>query len=277
MRLTSRVSARIAVLAAFLLLVVGAGVGFGASITPPPKSPPSPTQPPPSTSPSPIPTAQPGPPGGKRGKPGRPGAPRAHVLLGPNSIVSCTTDGTLPAGDDNSSPAVPISFPIDFYGTTYSSLYVNNNGNLTFTSALGTFTPFDLASTSTPIIAPYFADVDTRSNGEQNGGTVSYGTTTFDGHAAFCATWSGVGYFQQHQDKLDSFQVLLVQRDDRGTGEFDIVFDYDQVQWETGDASGGTDGLGGTSATVGYSAGVPRRSSSCRARASRARSSTRAA
>ena len=175
------------------------------------------------------------------------------MALGPNSIASCTTDGTLPADDDNSTGLVPISFPIDFYGSTYSSLYVNNNGNLTFTGPLGTYTPFDLASTSTPIIAPYFADVDTRSGG----GTVSYGTTTFDGHAAFCATWSGVGYFGQHQNKLNSFQVLLVQRDDRGTGEFDIVFNYDQVQWETGDASGGTNGLGGTSATVGYSAGVP--------------------
>jgi hypothetical protein len=33
------------------------------------------------------------------------------------------------------------------------------------------------------------------------------------------------------------------------------MFNYDQVQWETGDANGGVDGLGGTSAAVGFSNG----------------------
>jgi hypothetical protein len=32
---------------------------------------------------------------------------------------------------------------------------------------------------------------------------------------------------------------------------------FDQIQWETGDASGGTGGLGGTSARMGYSNGTP--------------------
>ncbi len=39
------------------------------------------------------------------------------------------------------------------------------------------------------------------------------GSTTFQGHAAFCATWNGVGYFGSHTDKLNTFQVLIVQRD----------------------------------------------------------------
>jgi hypothetical protein len=40
-----------------------------------------------------------------------------------------------------------------------------------------------------------------------------------------------------------------------GTGDFDIYFNYGSIQWETGGASGGTDGLGGTSAAVGYALG----------------------
>src|SRR5581483_5669804 len=39
-------------------------------------------------------------------------------------------------------------------------------------------------------------------------------------------------------------------------GNFDIEFNYDQIQWETGGASGGSGGLGGTSAAVGYSNGL---------------------
>jgi hypothetical protein len=57
-------------------------------------------------------------------------------------------------------------------------------------------------------------------------------------------------------DKLNSFQVILVDRSDTGAGNFDIEFNYDQIQWETGDASGGTGGLGGSSAAVGYSNGT---------------------
>jgi Ca2+-binding RTX toxin-like protein len=38
-------------------------------------------------------------------------------------------------------------------------------------------------------------------------------------------------------------------------GDFRIVFNYDRIQWETGDASGGSNGFGGSSARVGYSNG----------------------
>src|SRR4051794_25827405 len=69
---------------------------------------------------------------------------------------------TLPANDDGSTGAVNIGFTLNFFGTNYSNLYVNNNGNVTFDEALSTFTPFDLLSTSRPIIAAFFGDVDTR-------------------------------------------------------------------------------------------------------------------
>ena len=66
-------------------------------------------------------------------------------------------------------------------------------------------------------------------------------------------------------------------RGDQGLGDFDIVMNYGHVQWETGDASGGSGGFGGTPAAVGYSAGTGderQRSSSCRARSRTAPSST---
>jgi hypothetical protein len=71
--------------------------------------------------------------------------------------------------------------------------------------------------------------------------------------------WPLVGYYNQHTDKLNSFQLLLMDRSAQtGTaGDFDIEFNYNRIQWESGDASGGggTGGLGGTSARVGFSNG----------------------
>jgi len=166
-------------------------------------------------------------------------------------LSGCTNE-TFAANDDGSTAQVALPFSMNFFGTTYNALYVNNNGNVTFETPLGTYTPFGLVGTETVIIAPFFADVDTRGPGS---GLTQYGATTFGGRPAFCVNWVNVGYFNSRVDKLNSFQLLLVERTDQGVGDFDIIFNYNQVQWETGGASGGTDGLGGTSATVGYSNG----------------------
>jgi hypothetical protein len=53
---------------------------------------------------------------------------------------------TLPP-DDESSAEVPIGFPVNFFGQTYTTLFVNNNGTVTFGASLRTFTPFGLAMT----------------------------------------------------------------------------------------------------------------------------------
>jgi Nidogen-like len=128
-----------------------------------------------------------------------------------------------------------------------------SNGNVTFNSTLGTFTPFGITGASIPIIAPFFADVDTRGAGSQ---PVTYGTGVVDGRNAFGVNWANVGYFPSATDKLNNFQLVLVDRSDIGSGNFDIEFNYDQVQWETGGASGGVNGLGGNSARVGFSNGT---------------------
>lgn len=166
---------------------------------------------------------------------------------------------TAPSGCTNPSSGgtcvgslVPVGFTGNFYGLNFSGVYINTNGNVTLDSPLSTFTPFGLLSTSREIIAPFFADVDTRNT---TSGVVQFGTGTFDGHNAFGVDWVNVGYYSSHADKTNSFQMLLVDRSDTGAGNFDIVFNYDSILWETGDASGGVGGLGGSSARVGFSNG----------------------
>ena len=189
--------------------------------------------------------------------PARAEGPNAITTVPSATSLDSCRDTTLPRNDDGSAPVVALPFTIDFFGNHFSNVYVNNNGNLTFTSALSTYTPFGLSSARTPIIAPFFADVDTRGVGS---GLVTYagrsfGIGTFAGRPAFCANWVNVGYYSAHTDKLNSFQAILVDRSDIGTGDFDIVFNYDKVQWETGDASGGSGGLGGSPVRMGFSNG----------------------
>jgi hypothetical protein len=176
----------------------------------------------------------------------------AAASSGPIVDAAGCTANVLGANDDGSTDSVTLPFGLDFFGTSYSSLYVNNNGNVTFNEPLGEYTPYELTASVPPIIAPFFADVDTRGAGS---GLMTYGATTFQGHSAFCVNWLDVGYYGSHTDKLDSFQLLLVNRADSAAGDFDIVFNYGQLDWETGDASGGSGGLGGTSAGAGYSNG----------------------
>ena len=113
---------------------------------------------------------------------------------------------------------------------------MNNNGNVTFGGPLGDYTPFDLTSTQSVIIAAFFADVDTTGAAS---GVVTYGTGVVNGRPAFGVNYVNVGYYFSKTDKLNSFQLVLISRSDIGQGNFDIEFNYDKIQWETGEASGG--------------------------------------
>jgi len=168
------------------------------------------------------------------------------------NLPGCNSS-VLPANDDDSAGPITLPFPINYFGTTYSQTFVNNNGNITFGGELSTFTPFNLNTTNIPIIAPFFADVDTNGTGS---GLTSFGNVTVDGRRALCVNWVNVGYFFAAVDKLNSFQLILIERSDTGPGNFDIEFNYNSIQWETGSASGGTDGLGGNSARAGYANGT---------------------
>lgn len=165
---------------------------------------------------------------------------------------------TLARNDDGSTGLVDIGFTANFFGTDFTSLFVNNNGNLTLDAPLSVFTPFDLISTGRVIVAPYFADVDTR----QAGDPVRYGAGVVGGRPAFGASWRNVDCFSSSPSRTvrNFFQVILVERSDISAGDFDIEFNYDQIQWETGQASGGSfECQGGASARVGFSnaTGIP--------------------
>ncbi len=169
----------------------------------------------------------------------------AVAATGANALAihdaSLYTTNTLAANDDGSTGLVGLGFSALINGTNYTQTYVNNNGNLTFTGPLSGYTPTGITSSSNPIIAAFWADVDTRGAGS---GLTQYGTATADGRATFGVNWIDVGYYGSHTDKLNSFQLILTDRADTGIGNFDIQYNYDKVLWD------------GTPVAVGYTVGT---------------------
>ncbi|MFT6397054.1 MAG: cysteine-rich repeat protein, partial [Bradymonadia bacterium] len=171
-------------------------------------------------------------------------------------------DDVMDRNDDGSLGPIDITSifgaaGLNFFGTSYTELYLNTNGNMSFGGSLSTFTPFAFPG-ATPMIAPYFADVDTRilrgTADEQN--RVFYHLDTASSPARFIATWYDVDYFSGGRAPgSNTFQAILTVRNDRAAGDFDVEFRYDTINWTTGDASEGVGGFGGTVARVGFDAG----------------------
>lgn len=155
--------------------------------------------------------------------------------------------------DDGYSGPITFNFahPLQLFGGTYTQFWANNNGNISFNGGISAYTPTGPQGQSVPIISPFFADVDTRA--------AASGLMYLQQNVAnqTIVTWDNVGYYNAHADKLDSFQLVV-----RGpdyvvpAGEGQIGFFWNTMGWETGDASGGSGGFGGTPAAIGFGDGL---------------------
>lgn len=80
--------------------------------------------------------------------------------------------------DDMSTSAIAIPFSFNFFGVMYDSIYINNSGNISFGVGYVTFTADSFTSSQCAMIAPFWADVDTR---DMASGLVYYKVTNEDG------------------------------------------------------------------------------------------------
>jgi gliding motility-associated-like protein len=151
--------------------------------------------------------------------------------------------------DDWSTNSITLPFNFCLYGTSYNQVYINNNGNVSIGAPYSVFSAVPFPSSSYIMIAPFWGDVDTRGVGS---GYVHYKLTS----TALIVQWDSVGYYGMHTDLLNTFQLILTDGNDPiiQTGN-NISFCYGDMQWTTGDASGGSGGFGGTPATVGVNKG----------------------
>ena len=173
-----------------------------------------------------------------------------------NPLDESTYDGWTLAtirSDDGSSQAYTIPFTFTFFGHNYlginKTLFINNNGNLSFDNPYFVFTPEGFPLFGVPMIAPFWSDVDTRL---ANGGYVwmkQFGNV-------LAVTWDQVGYYEFGVDKKNTFQVLISDRLDPSLGMGNnVCFCYGAMEWATGDIGTGVDGFGGDPATVGVNNG----------------------
>lgn len=160
-----------------------------------------------------------------------------------SSYINAFPSGT----DDGSTSLLSIPFNFCLYGTNYTSLYINNNGNVSFGTSYFTFSSSPFPDSNFVMVAPFWSDVDTRGTG-----SVLYKITP----TAVFVNWIAVGYYDQKTDKVNTFQLIITNGSDPilSIGN-NIAFCYGDMQWTTGDASQGVNGFGGTPATVGVNQG----------------------
>jgi Ca2+-binding RTX toxin-like protein len=127
-----------------------------------------------------------------------------------------------------------------------TSLFVATDGFITFGAAPAPGLPSALNALTTPFIAAFMADIDTRLDGEG----LESGPIWVDIDAArdvVSITWQDVGFFRRNAEATNTFQIQLF---DRGAQGMDVVMRYQSIGWTSGDLQGGWGGAGGTPATI---------------------------
>ena len=92
-----------------------------------------------------------------------------QVVAGDAALdTAAAVAGTVLTLADDDTREIPLGFPFNFYGNTYASVFVNSDGNLTFTGGDLAITPRDLSRflTGVPRIAPFFDDLNPAEGGQ---------------------------------------------------------------------------------------------------------------
>ncbi|TRY90287.1 hypothetical protein DNTS_034162 [Danionella cerebrum] len=141
-----------------------------------------------------------------------------------------------PVSDDGSSPPIILQQPLQYFGNAYDQIFVNNNGQITFTEPMYSYSP--ILKSKTDVIAPIWTDLDNR-----RGGTISYRVesssaalakvtdlvneyfpgATFIATSAFVATWDSVPYYDA--EGAVTVQVILAYNAHRTF----ILFNYGEI------------------------------------------------
>ena len=163
--------------------------------------------------------------------------------------------------DDVSTTAIDLrpamgAAGLNFFGTTFQSLWINNNGSVTFGDRMTSFTPTAITgNTGNPVITPFWTDIDTRSTaglavtsgGNSTGSNLVWWDLDAD-TKTFTVTWDDVGTFSQINSPLSAFQLSL--RQVNAAGDFDITMRYEDINYASPNG-----GLSTTYARAGFSAG----------------------
>ncbi len=139
---------------------------------------------------------------------------------------------------------------ITLSGVNYraNALFVSLDGFLTFGAGTVGLPSDPATQLSTPFIAAFLADIDTRLDGEgaESGPVWVDIDPVLD---VVTITWQNVGFYRRNADLTNTFQIQLF---DQGAQGIDVVLRYQSIEWTAGDLQGGWGGNGGTPAYIGY-------------------------
>ncbi|MDQ8020769.1 MAG: PEP-CTERM sorting domain-containing protein [Moraxellaceae bacterium] len=165
-----------------------------------------------------------------------------NVVVTTGGGASAPNIGDPSGRNDDGFSFLNLGFNVTFFGNTYSSLYINNNGNVSFGAGISAYVPVGPTGAIAPVISPFFGDVDTRNAAS---GVVHVRTDIAN---QVIVTWDQVGYYSSQGNPLNSFQLVL--RGDNyvvPVGEGSIGFFYQDMGWENTQTS--------TTAAVGFGDG----------------------
>lgn len=153
------------------------------------------------------------------------------------------------ATDDGWATVSPLTLPFNFcfFGDIKDSVWLNNNGNISFNGGISAFSSSAFPSTGNEMIAAFWADFDFGAPGGTIHGTITPTAAIFN--------WVNVGYFSSQGDKRNTCQIVITDGTDPLINGGNVAIHYADMQWTTGSASSGVNGFGGTPATAGANRG----------------------
>ncbi|MEL7274408.1 MAG: Ig-like domain-containing protein, partial [Pseudomonadota bacterium] len=163
----------------------------------------------------------------------------------PSAFVDISGSGTALGAADESVTSRSIGFTFDFFGTSYTDLFVGGNGFLVFSSDPGgNFNNTDMSAGTAfggrPAIAPFWEDLDATVAGEVYVETV--GTA---GNREFIVQWDEIARWNNGATQTITFQAVLSEAD--GSIEFryeDATFGNAAIDGGAGATIGIQDGSG---------------------------------
>ena len=184
-------------------------------------------------------------------------SPLVLVGLALSSVASISLDQLFPYGlqfgdspllpgrEDAASAEVRLSVPLKYFQREHSSLFVNENGLVSFLTEISTFYSVQFPM-EYPIIAPFYADIDTRGVGQVywRASTESedtsraanlvqqYYTEPFRPKEVVVVTWDQVGYYEEQTDKTNMVQLILASDGERTFSVF--LFPEGGIKWVRG-------------------------------------------
>ena len=140
---------------------------------------------------------------------------RAYFETIATTYLSGLTPSTVSLSDDSVSGAIPIGFDFEFFGTTYSQVWISSNGYIMFDggTANGCCTGQPIPSSGSPnaLVAIWWEDLD-----PVHGGSVRYGTSGVAPNRVFIAEYSSTPHYPSGTPIIA--QAVLYE----GTNEIDI-------------------------------------------------------